>query len=134
MPKRVLDVGNCGPDHAAIRGLLTRLFAAEVVQADSWEDTAELLATQKFDLVLVNRKLDIDYSDGMEIIRQIKADPRHAALPVMLITNYPEHQAAAIAEGAIYGFGKRELASHETHERLARVLTDSPTGVTSSAS
>jgi CheY-like chemotaxis protein len=134
MPKRVLDVGNCGPDHAAIRGLLTRLFAAEVVPADHWDDTAELLAAQKFDLVLVNRKLDIDYSDGMEIIRQIKADPRHAAIPVMLITNYPEHQAAAIAEGAIYGFGKRELASRETHERLAQVLTDSPTGVTSSAS
>jgi CheY-like chemotaxis protein len=141
MPKRVLDVGNCGPDHAAIRGLLTRLFTAEVVQADHWDDTAELLASQKFDLVLVNRKLDIDYSDGMEIIRQIKADPRHAALPVMLVTNYPEHQAAAIAEGATYGFGKRELASRETHERLSRVLagaTDStvpaPTGATSSGS
>jgi response regulator RpfG family c-di-GMP phosphodiesterase len=122
MPKRVLDVGNCGPDHAAIRGLLARLFAAEVVQADHWADTAELLAAQSFDLVLVNRKLDIDYSDGMEIIRQIKRNPTYAALPVMLITNYPEHQAAAIAEGAIHGFGKRELHTRETHERLAKIL------------
>ena len=141
MPKRVLDVGNCGPDHAAIRSLLTRLFAAEVVQADGPDDTAELLAAQPFDLVLVNRKLDFDYSDGMEIIRQIKRNPKYAALPVMLITNYPEHQAAAIAEGAIHGFGKRELASRQTHEKLSRVLVGAadstepaPTGATSSAS
>jgi CheY-like chemotaxis protein len=134
MPKRVLDVGNCGPDHAAIRGLLARLFAAEVVQTDQWADTAELLAAQNFDLVLVNRKLDIDYSDGMEIIRQIKADPRFAALPVMLITNYPEHQAAAIAEGAIYGFGKRELNARETHDRLARILSEPSTETVSTAS
>ena len=52
------------------------------------------------DLVVVNRKLDMDYSDGIEIIRQIKAEPALAATPVMLITNYPEHQDAAEQLGA----------------------------------
>ena len=32
MPKRVLDVGQCGPDHATIRSYLTRNFDCEVVQ------------------------------------------------------------------------------------------------------
>jgi CheY-like chemotaxis protein len=123
MPKRVLDVGQCVPDHATIRAYLTRNFECEVVQTHGKDDTLEQLKSGQFDLVLVNRKLDADYSDGLEIIRAIKADKAIADVPVMLVTNYPEHQAAAIAEGAIYGFGKLEYQKPETHEKLAAVLS-----------
>ncbi len=71
---------------------------------------------------MVNRKLDIDYTDGLEIIRQIKADPQLAAVPCMLVTNYAEHQQAAVAAGAEPGFGKLELGSPETRAKLARFL------------
>ena len=74
MPKRVLDIGNCVPDHRAIAMLITAHFDAQVVAADQWQDACEQLREQAFDLVLVNRKLDIDYSDGLEVIRQLKAD------------------------------------------------------------
>lgn len=122
MPKRVLDVGNCAPDHAAIRGMLVRDFGAEVVQADEGRDALAQLHAGTFDLVLINRKLDIDYSDGIEILKQIKADPALAEIPVMLITNYPEHQQAAVAAGARTGFGKLELHKPETRHKLAEVL------------
>ena len=71
---------------------------------------------------LVNRKLDHDYSDGIDIIRQIKADPALAPVRVMLVTNYPEHQAAAIAAGAIHGFGKLEFEHPATREKVAAAL------------
>jgi CheY-like chemotaxis protein len=122
MTKRVLDVGNCQPDHAAIRRLLERTFGAEVVQTDQLEDTLTHLRAGSFDLVLVNRKLDIDYSDGLDIIRTIKADPALADVPVMMITNYAEHQQAAVAAGAEFGFGKLELGTAETLSRLGRFL------------
>lgn len=122
MAKRVLDVGNCSPDHAAIRSLLERNFGAEVRQAHGPEDALQALQSESFDLVLVNRKLDRDYSDGIEVLRQIKADDRLRSIPVMLITNYAEHQAAAVAEGALYGFGKLELRAAETHQKLAQIL------------
>jgi two-component system chemotaxis response regulator CheY len=122
MPKRVLDVGQCPPDHAAIRILLEANFDVEIVRAHLPSDTLAQLRSGKFDLVLINRKLDEDYSDGLEILKEIKADPRIAATPVMLVTNYPEHQAAAVAAGAEYGFGKLELRSPETLERLRKVL------------
>ena len=51
-----------------------------------------------------------------------KADPDAAGVPVMLVTNYPEHQDAAIAAGAIRGFGKLEFEKPETRDRLAAVL------------
>jgi hypothetical protein len=40
----------------------------------------------------------------------------------MLITNYPEHQDAAEALGAIRGFGKLEFNNPETLARLEPIL------------
>src|SRR6476469_7096339 len=123
MGKRVLDVGNCVPDHAAIRAMVEKNFDAEVVQTDGPRDALAALREGVFDLVLVNRKLDQDYSDGLEVIKQIKADPKLSAVPCMLISNYPDQQAIAITAGAEYGFGKKELYADETRSRLAKFLT-----------
>jgi two-component system chemotaxis response regulator CheY len=120
--KRVLDVGNCRPDHAAIRRLVEGGFGAKVVQAHGLDGALAELRGGKFDLVLVNRKLDRDGSDGIEIIRAIKADPAIAATPAMLITNYAEHQDAAVAIGAERGFGKLAFTLPETRERLVKFL------------
>jgi two-component system chemotaxis response regulator CheY len=120
--KRVLDVGQCGPDHTTIRSYLARHFDCEIIQAHGPDDAMRELKSGRFDLVLVNRKLDQDYSDGIEIVRRMKADPLTASVPVMLVTNYPEHQDSAVAAGAIRGFGKLEFDRPETRERLAAVL------------
>lgn len=122
MPKRVLDVGQCNPDHSTITSYLKKHFDCEVIRTHGPDDTLEELKSRPFDLVLINRKLDADYSDGLDVIRMIKADPAISSVPVMLVTNYPEHQAAAIAEGAILGFGKLEYQKPETREKLAAVL------------
>jgi len=122
MTKRVLDVGNCVPDHAAIRGMLQRSFGAKVVQVDGPDDALAALRKEPFDLVVVNRKLDQDYSDGLDVIKAIKADAKLASVPCMLITNYPDQQQAAVAAGAEYGFGKKELHSAEAQARLAKFL------------
>ena len=123
MSKRVLDVGNCVPDHGAIRSLLERTFGAEVVQTHGPEDTLAELQRGEFDLVLINRKLDQDYSDGLDIIQRIKADAALADTPVMLITNYEDHQSDAVAAGAEPGFGKLSLNTPQTIERLGRFLS-----------
>jgi CheY-like chemotaxis protein len=125
MPKRVLDVGQCGPDHFSIRSYLTRHFDCVVVQVDDAAGAIAELKGGQFDLVLVNRKLDIDYSDGVDVIRALKADPRAAAVPVMLVTNYPEHQEAAMAVGAVRGFGKLEFGDPATRTRIAEHLEQS---------
>lgn len=123
MVKRVLDVGNCGPDHQSIHRMLSANFASvELVQAHHLADSLALLRESAFDLVLINRKLDQDYSDGIEILKEIKGDPDLATVPVMLITNYEEHQAAAMEIGALRGFGKLELETTETKEKLSEVL------------
>lgn len=118
MPINILEVGNCAMDHATIDRFLTRHFDCQVDQAHQATDALTLLREGDYALVLVNRKLDRDHSNGIEVIKQIKADPECADVPVMLITNYAEHQEAAIAAGALRGFGKLELENEETLERL----------------
>jgi CheY-like chemotaxis protein len=122
MTKTVLDVGNCNPDHSAIKSMLTSRYEVTVLRADALADTLEILKKGGVDLVLINRKLDIDYSEGVEILKAIKADPSLSDIPVMIITNYPEHQEAAVSMGAEYGFGKLQYQELGTHERLSRFL------------
>ena len=122
MTKRVLSVGQCGADHASIRAFVERTFDAKLVGVDNAAQALAALRADKADLVLVNRKLDADYSEGLPIIEAIKADPALASIPCMLVTNYAEHQQAAIAAGAEAGFGKQELSRPETREKLARFL------------
>lgn len=123
MSKRVLDVGNCGPDFRSIKQMLEKQFVdIEIHQAHSLSDTLAQVRETPFDLVLINRKLDQDYSDGIEILRELKRDPDTQSIPVMLITNYEEHQTAAMELGALRGFGKLELQATQTHDRLNEVL------------
>jgi len=122
MSKRVLSIGQCGPDHATITAYLGNEFDAEVVAADQWEAAERLLDGTPVDLVLVNRKLDVDYSDGLEIIRRLKADDRFKDLPCMMITNFEEHQQAAVEVGAEHGFGKNDYGDPATREKLAPFL------------
>jgi two-component system chemotaxis response regulator CheY len=122
MTKQVLDVGQCVPDHAAIRRLLESNFQVHVVQTDSLAETLDELRRRPFDLVLINRKLDLDYTDGIEILRAMKSDPELAPIPVMLVTNFAEHQQLAIEAGAVPGFGKNDLRSPATLAKLKAIL------------
>jgi hypothetical protein len=60
----------------------------------------------------------------MDLIRQMKTDPALQALPVMLVSDYEDAQAEAIAAGAAPGFGKSALYGPLVVERVRAFLTD----------
>jgi len=122
MPKKVLDVGQCDMDHASIRQLIESHFDAAVIRAHGAEDALKQLREGPFDLVLINRKLDRDQSDGIDIVRTIKAADDLASVPVMIITNFDDHQERAVSAGAVLGFGKADLTDKETEQRLGQFL------------
>ena len=119
---RVLDVGNCGADHSGVCRLLAH-FDATVDQATLVDDAIEKMQRQTYDLVLVNRVIFADSSEGMSLIRRMKADHRLRNTPVMMISNYPEAQDCAIEAGALPGFGKQSLNDAATLELLRPLLT-----------
>ena len=122
MSKRVLDVGQCALDHGNIRHLLAQHFDVQVEQAHSTPEALGRLKQEAYDLVLVNRLLDRDHSPGLDLVQQLKADEQLAAIPVMLVSNYPASQQEAVAAGAAPGFGKSEYRDPATVEKLRAVL------------
>jgi two-component system chemotaxis response regulator CheY len=121
---RVLNVGQCGFDHSSIARYLTDRFGASVERPDSLDEVHQALRSSSFDLVLVNRVLDLDGSSGLELIETLKNDPEESLkdTPVMLVSDYDEAQRMAVALGAEPGFGKSEMRSSTTFERLRALL------------
>lgn len=122
MMKRILDVGNCGFDHSSLARMVEREFGAEAIAAHDASEALRQAKSGKYALVVVNRVLDGDGSSGLEIIQSLKNDPETKDVPVMMITNYADHEAKAVAAGAEPGFGKSTLNDPQTRARLARFL------------
>ena len=119
----VISVGQCGYDNSRIRSLIRSIDSTvEIKETDSHQETMEVLASLgEAALVLVNRVFDMDGASGMDLISQLKSkESEFAAIPVMLVSNYEKSQAEAIANGAIPGFGKSELQSVETRQKMNR--------------
>lgn len=113
---RVLDVGQCGFDHSAIADFVHQTLDAIVDRAETAADLDAHMARQRYDLILINRILDADGASGLDIIKSIRNKPD--CPPVMLISNFPDAQQAAIEAGAVEGFGKSALYMLRTAEIL----------------
>jgi DNA-binding response OmpR family regulator len=122
--KRVLNIGHCLADHTGISLTLRQHFDAEVVPADTREESLGQLRQGGFDLVLVNRVLDGDGSSGLEFIKALRADDVGQQVPIMLVSNYEDAQRAAVDAGAVPGFGKGALGHPAMIARLRKYLSD----------
>lgn len=122
MSKKILDVGNCGPDHGSFTRLIREHFGGTVVAVDDLDQALAALTSDKYDLITVNRLLDRDGSEGLTVIESLKAHAEFGDIPVMMVTNFPEHQDIAQNAGAVRGFGKSSLNTSETVELLREFL------------
>jgi DNA-binding NarL/FixJ family response regulator len=122
MPKKVALVGHCGPDGSYLRTSIAR--AVKDVQFVAADDEVELKQAidNGVDLVLLNRRLDwgFETDEGVQLIRQLRS--QHPDLKLMLVSNYPEAQDEAVKAGALAGFGKSELRSAATEQKLREAL------------
>ena len=122
MAKKVALVGHCGPDSSFLRIAVSR--AERDIQVLSVDDDSDLkrVLDDGVDLLLLNRQLDygFDEDEGVALIRKLRS--AYPNVKTMLVSNYPEAQAAAVAEGALPGFGKRDMSSPRVAEMLRDAL------------
>jgi CheY-like chemotaxis protein len=119
---RVLDVGQCGPDHSQITRLLQTVADARADAADSMTAALEAARSGGYDLILVNRVFDATGESGLDLIARLRDDAATKNTPVMLVSNHADAQEAAGRLGALPGFGKAALGAPGTAERLRGVL------------
>ena len=122
--KRVLSVGQCGFDHGGIAHAFRQAFGAEVTAAATEARALDLMRKEAFALVLVNRVFDADGASGVDFIRGVMADEKLRTTPVLLVSNYADAQAEAVAAGAEPGFGKAELGRPAMLERVRALLAE----------
>ena len=98
--------------------MVREAVSAGMERAGSAEQARGMMAGKRYDLVLVNRVFDADGDSGLEFIAAIKASGD--TTPMMLVSDYADAQAQAVAKGAMPGFGKSMLGRSELRELLAR--------------
>jgi CheY-like chemotaxis protein len=116
----VLSVGQCYYDDSRIGKLVRETLGAFLDRAASSEEATRLLSEKKYDLILVNRAFDSGTGEGLDFITQTRQSGN--TTPLMLVSDYLEAQAAAIANGALPGFGKSALASPDTTQKLRAAM------------
>jgi CheY-like chemotaxis protein len=95
-------------DHPANTKLVTFVLQArglKVVAAASAEEALGVLATEMPALILMD--VQLPGTDGLELTRRLRADPRFADLPIVAVTAY----AMARDEQAAYAAGCNAFVS-----------------------
>jgi two-component system NarL family response regulator len=113
-------------DHTLVRNGLVQLLkicveGAEVTEAGSAEDAAQILAKEPHDVALVDIRLP--GQSGLDLLQEVRrAWPK---LPVIMLTNYdhPEYVKSAMAAGAA-GY----LLKDSTPADLSQAITVAMTG------
>ena len=130
MAKKVALVGHCGPDSSFLRMAVSSADrSVQVLAADDSRELSRVLE-QGVDLLLLNREMPYGFDDaeGVDLIRRLRAN--YPAVKTMLVSNYPDAQAAAIAAGAMPGFGKREIGTPRVAQVIRAALAETVTAPT----
>ena len=120
--RKLLIVGQCDFDYQRISFVLSKIYDIEFHRADSFDDAIQKSLDQQFDLIMINRLMDLDRSEGMAILHELKSNPQTENTPAMIISAYQDAQEAAVAAGASPGFGKARLDTPQTFELLSNFL------------
>ncbi len=123
--KRVVLVGHCGPDSSYLQMAVKAAGPDVSVVAADDEATLQRAIEGGVELVLLNRLLDYGFEEeeGVELIARLRRT--HPNLKTMLVSNYADAQAAAVAAGALSGFGKREIGNPKVKQLLENALINS---------
>lgn len=112
----VILVGHCGPDTSYLRMAVQKALPESPIRSahDSSSLSRELAAIPgeaPQPILLINRVLEpgFDTDSGVDLIADIYRKRPLAKL--LLVSNYPDAQEAAVKNGARPGFGKRDIGS-----------------------
>ena len=116
MAKRILAVD----DSRTMREMVCftlRSAGFEVSEAEDGKKALTALETAKVDLVVTD--INMPNMDGIALIRSLRADARHRAMPIIILTT--ESDAAKKAEGRAAG-ATAWLVKPFSPERLVEVI------------
>jgi CheY-like chemotaxis protein len=104
-----------------ILSLTLRKAGHLVNTADDGQIALELLAAGPFDVLIAD--LSMPEVDGIELLRRVRSDARHAALPVVMLTaSGQEHDREVASAVGASAFLTKPASSAELLTTLERLL------------
>jgi DNA-binding response OmpR family regulator len=105
-----------------IKQMLSENFDVRIDRVMFVKDALERMRANRYDLVLFNRLIFEDNTEGIELLKATKADPALKNVPIMMISNFEDAQVASVAAGGEPGFGKKTVFAASTVELLSKYL------------
>jgi two-component system chemotaxis response regulator CheY len=120
-PLRILLVEDAIGMRKIVASLLRRLGYDEVVTANDGMQALQLLQAQRFDLLLTNWNMPV--MDGLQLIKQVRASPKHAHIPDILFTSRASRSDVVEAmEVGVDGYLTKPFTSSQLQEQLSGIL------------
>lgn len=119
---KIALVGHCGIDGPRIQAQVTSILDSADVCSCNDPDALNRVCGEGVDLLLFNRELGFGFDDeeGVDVMTQLRE--AHPDVKMMLISDYPDAQAAAQKIGAVPGFGKADLGTPKVEKALKNAL------------
>jgi len=115
-------------DHPANTKLVTFVLQArglQVVTAASAEEAMTVLQNEMPSLILMD--VQLPGTDGLELTRNLRADPKYASLPIVAVTAYAmaRDEQAAYAAGC-NAFVSKPIDTRALGELVLKLLGETP--------
>ena len=122
MPKHVVLVGHCSPDSSYLTLAIRSVCPDAQVQRVNDDAALRGALEAGCELLLINRMLDGDFAECSGVATIAACHQFKPQIPAMLVSNFADAQAQALAAGAMPGFGKHDLGHSKARDALVAVL------------
>ena len=104
-----------------VRNLLKELGYAEVDEAEDGVQALQKLKTEKYDFVVSD--WNMPNMDGLELLKQIRADANLSKLPVLMVTaEAKKENIIAAAQAGASGYVVKPFTAATLDEKLSKIF------------
>jgi two-component system chemotaxis response regulator CheY len=121
----ILVVDDFSTMRRIIKGLLQDLGFANITEADDGLTALSLLKAGNFDLLITD--WNMPGMQGVELLRQVRADERMKKLPVLMLTaEAKREQIVAAAQAGVSGYVIKPFTAATLKEKIGKIFGVKP--------
>lgn len=118
---RILVVDDFATMRHIMKNFLHELGFVYVTEADDGATALPLLKGRDFDLVITDWNMPV--MEGIDLLREVRADPRLASLPVLMVTSEARRdQIVMAAEAGVNGYILKPFTAQTLGAKITRIL------------
>jgi two-component system chemotaxis response regulator CheY len=104
-----------------VKNLLQELGYAKVEEADDGVTALPMLKAGDFDFLITD--WNMPSMPGLELLKQVRADPKLAKMPVLMVTaEAKREQIVEAAQAGVSGYIIKPFTAQTLSEKLAKIL------------